>query len=43
MKSFTVGSSVSQSAYSIGEFSAVDRIRWEITEGMVLARRSYQE
>ena len=43
MKSFTVGSSVNQSAYSIGEFSAVDRIRWEITEGMVLARRSYQE
>jgi hypothetical protein len=43
MKSFTVGSSVNQGAYSIGEFSAVDRIRWEITEGMVLARRSYQE
>ncbi len=43
MKSFTVGSSVNQSAYSIGEFSAVDRIRWELTEGMVLARRSYQE
>ena len=43
VKSFTVGSSVSQSAYSIGEFSAVDRIRWDITEGMILARRSYQE
>jgi hypothetical protein len=43
MKSFTVGSSVNQGAFSIGEFSAVDRIRWEITESMVLARRSYQE
>lgn len=43
MKSFVTGSSVNQSAFSIGEFSAVDRIRWEITEGMVLARRAYQE
>ena len=43
MKSFVAGSSVNQSEYSIGEFSAVDRIRWEITEGMLIARRSYQE
>ena len=43
MKSFVAGSSVNQSDYSIGEFSAVDRIRWEITEGMLIARRSYQE
>ena len=43
MKSFVAGSSVNQSAFSIGEFSAVDRIRWEITEGMLLARRAYQE
>ena len=42
-KSFVAGSSVSQSAYSVGGFSSVDRIRWEITEGMLLARRSYQE
>ena len=39
MKSFTIDSSVNQSAYSIGEFSAVDRIRWDVTEGMLLARR----
>jgi hypothetical protein len=43
MKTFVVGSSVNQSAFSIGEFSAVDRIRWEVTEGMILARRAYQE
>ena len=43
MKSFVADSSVNQSEYSIGEFSAVDRIRWEITEQMLLARRSYQE
>lgn len=42
-KSFVIGSAVSQSQYTIGEFSAVDRIRWEITENMLLARRAYQE
>ncbi len=43
MKSFVAGSSVNQGQYAIGDFSAVDRIRWEITEGMLIARRSYQE
>ncbi len=43
LKSFTVDSSRQQSTYSVGEFSGVERIRWEITEGMLLARRSYQE
>lgn len=43
MKSFVVDSSMSQTAYTIGEFSAVDRIRWEVTETMLLARRAYQE
>lgn len=43
MKGFTVGSSVSQSAYTIGEFTAVDRVRWEVTEDLLLARRAYQE
>jgi hypothetical protein len=42
-KSFVVGAAVGQSQYGIGEFSAVDRIRWEITEDMLLARRAYQE
>ncbi|AKU96366.1 hypothetical protein AKJ09_03030 [Labilithrix luteola] len=42
-KSYVVGSSVSQSDYAIGEFSVVDRIRWEITEDMLLGRRAYQE
>mgnify|MGYP005855514111 CR=1 FL=1 len=43
MKSFTIDSSTNQSSYSIGEFTAVDRVLWEITEGMLLARRAYQE
>ena len=43
VKSFTIDSSVGQSSYSIGEFTAVDRIRWEITETMLIARRAYQE
>jgi hypothetical protein len=43
MKGYTIGSSVSQSAYTIGEFTAVDRVRWEVTEDMLLARRAYQE
>jgi hypothetical protein len=42
-KSYVVGSSVSQSNFTIGEFGAVDRIRWEITEKMLLGRRAYQE
>ncbi|MBS2014513.1 MAG: zinc-dependent metalloprotease [Deltaproteobacteria bacterium] len=43
MKSVTIDTSVGQSEYGIGEFSAVDRIRWEVTEGMLLGRRAYQE
>jgi len=43
MKSFVVGGAVGQTEYGIGEFSSVDRIRWEISEGMLLGRRSYQE
>ncbi len=43
LKTFTVDSSRQQSTYSIGEFSGIERIRWEITEGMLVARRSYQE
>ena len=43
MKGYTIGSSVNQSAYTIGEFTAVDRVRWEVTEDMLLARRAYQE
>ncbi|MFO0664529.1 MAG: zinc-dependent metalloprotease [Polyangiaceae bacterium] len=43
MKAFTIDSSKDQSAFTIGEFTAVDRIRWEVTEDLLLARRSYQE
>ena len=43
VKAFTIGSTVNQSTYTIGEFSAVDRIKWEITEDLLIGRRSYQE
>jgi len=43
VKAFTVGSTVSQSTQTIGEFTAVDRIKWEITEDLLIGRRSYQE
>lgn len=43
MKSFVAGNSANQEAFSIGEFSSLERVRWEITEGLLIARRSYQE
>lgn len=43
MKAFTIDSSKDQSSFTVGEFTAVDRIRWEVTENLLLARRSYQE
>ncbi len=42
MKMFNVGGSVGQSAYSIGEYSALDRVRWEITENLLIARKAYE-
>ncbi|MBL0198286.1 MAG: hypothetical protein IPQ09_29515 [Myxococcales bacterium] len=44
-KSFNIDSAANTDNYSgtIGGASAVDRVRWEITENMLFARRSYQE
>ena len=44
-KSYNISSAANTENYSgtIGGASAVDRIRWEITEGFLFGRRSYQE
>ena len=44
-KSFNIDSAVNTSNYSgtIGGATAVDRVRWEVTEDWLFARRSYQE
>ena len=42
MKAFNVGATVGQSQYTIGEYSALDRVRWEITENLLIARKAYE-
>jgi len=42
-RNFVVDASESQSLIGIGSWSGVDRIRWEITEHLLLARRSYPQ
>jgi len=44
-KSYNIDSAANTDSYSgtIGGSSAVDRVRWEVTEGHLFARRSYQE
>lgn len=42
-RNFVVDASESQSLIGIGSWSGVDRIRWEITENLLLARRSYAQ
>jgi Met-zincin len=44
-KSFNIDSAANTDSYSgtVGGASAVERIRWEVTEDYLLARRSYQE
>ncbi|HEY3234083.1 MAG TPA: hypothetical protein VGJ84_05175 [Polyangiaceae bacterium] len=41
-RNFVVDASESQSLIGIGSWSGVDRIRWEITETQLIARKSYQ-
>ena len=38
-----IDNSQSQSTYTVGESPGADRIRWEVTENLLIARRSYQE
>jgi hypothetical protein len=44
-KSYNIDSGAQTSSYlaAIGGSSAVDRVRWEVTENWLFARRSYQE
>ncbi len=44
-KSYNIDSAANTESFAgtIGGASAVDRIRWEVTEDMLFARRSYQE
>lgn len=41
-RSYVVDGSRSQSLLGIGEWGHVDRIRWEITENMLIGRKAYQ-
>ena len=41
-RNFVVDGSEAQSMVGIGSWGAVDRIRWEITENLLIARKSYE-
>jgi hypothetical protein len=41
-RNYVVDGSASQSLVTIGEGSEVDRIRWEITEDLLIGRKAYQ-
>lgn len=41
-RSYVVGGSMSQTLVTVGTGSEVDRIRWEVTEEMLIARKAYQ-
>lgn len=41
-RNYVVDASASQSLVGVGEWGHVDRIRWEITEDQLIARKAYQ-
>ncbi len=41
-RNYVVDGSASQSLIGVGSWSGVDRIRWEISEDMLIARKAYQ-
>lgn len=41
-RNYVVDASASQSLVGVGSYSGVDRIRWEITENKLIARKAYQ-
>ncbi len=41
-RNYVVDASASQSLIGVGSWSGVDRVRWEITEDMLIARKAYQ-
>ena len=40
-RTYVVDGSASQSALGVGSWGHVDRIKWEITEDMLIARKAY--
>ena len=41
-RNYVVGASASQSLVGVGSWGHVDRVRWEITEDQLIARKAYQ-
>jgi hypothetical protein len=41
-RNYVVGASAAQSLVGVGSWGGVDRIKWEITEDLLIARKSYQ-
>jgi hypothetical protein len=41
-RNYVVDGSASQSLIGVGSWGGVDRVRWEITEDMLIARKAYQ-
>lgn len=41
-RNYVVDGSISQSLLGVGSWSTVERLRWEITEDMLVARKAYQ-
>lgn len=41
-RNYVVDASASQSLIGVGSYSGIDRIRWEIAEDMLIARKAYQ-
>jgi hypothetical protein len=41
-RNYVVDASASQSLIGVGSYSGVDRIRWEVTEDLLIARKAYQ-
>src|SRR5438094_9693656 len=41
-RNYVVGASAAQSLIGVGSWGGVDRIKWEITEKVLIARKAYQ-
>src|SRR5436190_19449798 len=41
-RNYVVDASASQSLVGVGSWGHVDRVRWEVTEDMLIARKAYQ-
>lgn len=41
-RNYVVDASASQSLIGVGSYSGVDRIRWEVSEDLLIARKAYQ-